>query len=210
MHIRADLTRPASVSSTDFAWVDSPLPGVQRVMLDRVGDEVAIATSLVRYAPGSSFDPHQHGGGEEFLVLDGVFSDEHGDYPTGTYVRNPPGTSHRPFSDQGCVLFVKLWQFDPEDNVQLSVELTGEPQLLFERGAERVQILTAAADSELLLEPCEKAQEVLVLEGSVVLDEQIYGRWSWLRLPAGQGTALASRPDSVLFHKTRPIFRTSV
>ena len=111
MRIRADFTQATSVSSADFEWVDSPLPGVQRVMLDRVGEEVAIATSIVRYATGSSFDAHLHGGGEEFLVLDGVFSDEHGDYPAGTYVRNPTGTRHRPFSDTGCVLFVKLWHY---------------------------------------------------------------------------------------------------
>lgn len=73
----------------DGDWVASPSPGVWRYPLDRVGGEVARATSIVRYALASSFSPHTHGGGEEFLVLEGVFSDEHGDYPAGTYVRNP-------------------------------------------------------------------------------------------------------------------------
>jgi hypothetical protein len=59
-------------------------------MLDRIGDEVARATSIVRYAPASHFSPHVHDGGEEFLVLEGTFQDEHGDYPVGSYVRNPP------------------------------------------------------------------------------------------------------------------------
>ena len=86
--------------------------GGQRVYLDRDGDEVAVATSIVRYAAGANFDPHGHALGEEFLVLEGVFSDEHGDYPAGTYVRNPPGTKHTPRSDPGCVIWVKLRQMD--------------------------------------------------------------------------------------------------
>ena len=63
-------------------------------MLDRRGEEVARATSLVSYAPGSHFERHIHDGGEEILVLEGTFSDEQGDYPTGTYLRNPVGSSH--------------------------------------------------------------------------------------------------------------------
>ena len=74
------------------------MAGVERRMLDRIGDEVARATSIVRYAAGSRFSPHTHGGGEEFLVLDGVFQDEHGDYPAGSYVRNPPTSRHTPGS----------------------------------------------------------------------------------------------------------------
>src|SRR5918993_663748 len=92
-------------------WAPSPMAGVERRMLDRVGGEVARATSIVRYAPGSRFSAHAHGGGEEFLVLEGVFSDEHGDFPTGSYVRNPPTSRHTPGSESGCTLFVKLWQF---------------------------------------------------------------------------------------------------
>jgi hypothetical protein len=90
-------------------------------MLDRIGDEVARATSIVRYAPHSHFAPHTHGGGEEFLVLEGVFQDEHGDYPTGTYVRNPPTSSHTPGSEPGCTIFVKFWQFDPEDRTPVRI-----------------------------------------------------------------------------------------
>jgi hypothetical protein len=54
-------------------------------------------------------------------VLDGVFQDEHGDYPAGSYVRNAPGTSHAPCSDVGCVILVKLWQFDPNDRHSLAL-----------------------------------------------------------------------------------------
>ncbi|MDH3695504.1 MAG: cupin domain-containing protein, partial [Gammaproteobacteria bacterium] len=115
MHLNADFSQRALVNSQQQAWFESPLPGVERRMLDRIGDEVARATSIVRYAPGSYFSPHTHSGGEEFLVLEGVFSDEHGDYGPGAYVRNPVGSSHKPFSENGCTIFVKLWQMKKDD-----------------------------------------------------------------------------------------------
>ena len=68
-------------------WIASPAGGVDRKMLDRIGDEKARATSIVRYAADSAFPEHEHPLGEEFYVLEGVFSDEHGDYPAGTYVQ---------------------------------------------------------------------------------------------------------------------------
>ena len=91
-------------------------------MLDRIGDEVARATTIVRYAPGSQFSPHVHGGGEEFLVLEGVFQDEHADFPAGSYVRNPPQSRFTPGSKSGCTMFVKLWQFDLTDHTHVRVD----------------------------------------------------------------------------------------
>ncbi len=108
-------------------WLASPCPGVWRHCLDRTGGEVARATSIVRYAPGAGFSAHAHGGGEELFVLDGVFSDEHGDYPAGTYVRNPPGSRHAPFSKDGCTIFVKVWQFSPGDERQLRIDTRATP-----------------------------------------------------------------------------------
>lgn len=122
MLIRSDFHERVVVRPGDEAWTPSPTPGVERVMLDRVGGEVARATSLVRYAPGSRFPAHVHAGGEEFLVLDGVFSDETGDFPAGTYVRNPPGSSHAPYTTDGCTIFVKLRQFAPEDDARIVID----------------------------------------------------------------------------------------
>ena len=119
MNLNADFTQRAAVHAASLPWQPSPTPGVDRRMLDRIGDEVARATSIVRYAPDSRFPAHTHGGGEEFLVLDGVFQDEHGDFPAGSYVRNPPGSRHSPGSAPGCTIFVKLWQFDPDDRAQV-------------------------------------------------------------------------------------------
>ena len=108
MELNADYSQRVVLNHHDLDWIGSPQTGVERRMLDRIGDEVAKATSIVRYAPGAKFDSHLHEFGEEILVLEGVFSDENGDYPAGTYMMNPPGSSHAPHSESGCVLFVKL------------------------------------------------------------------------------------------------------
>ena len=107
MQLNADLTLRASVHAAQQPWLASPLPGVERRMLHRLGQVVAQATSIVRYAPGSSFSAHTHTGGEEYLVLDGVFEDEHGRYPAGSWIRSPHLSLHQPFSKEGCTIFVK-------------------------------------------------------------------------------------------------------
>lgn len=94
MRINDDLTKPVTVHSAKLDWIPSPAAGVDRRMLYRVGGEVARATTIVRYAPGSSFPRHVHSGGEEILVLEGNFQDEHGDYPAGCYFRYPAAIVH--------------------------------------------------------------------------------------------------------------------
>jgi len=113
--VNADFALKAVMNTQDMNWEPSPVPGVERKYLDRVGGEVAIASTVVKYAANSSFTRHTHDGGEEILVLEGVFSDEFGDYPVGSYLRNPPKSSHTPFSKEGCTLFVKLRHFHPDD-----------------------------------------------------------------------------------------------
>ena len=107
MELHADLSKRALHDTNTLAWMPSPMAGVERRMLDRRGDEVARATSIVRYMPGSRFERHVHGGGEEFLVLAGVFQDDQGTYPAGSWLRNPPGSVHRPWSEPGCTIWVK-------------------------------------------------------------------------------------------------------
>lgn len=212
MHINANFQQAVLVHAADLPWVPSLMPGVDRRMLDRIGNEVARATSLVRYAPGSEFAPHTHGGGEEYLVLEGVFQDELGNHPMGRYVRNPPGTRHAPHSEQGCVIFVKLCQFDLNDRHSVEIDVPLQPviedlhrsgvgvQLLHVDGCEQVQVETWAPYTE-LREQVPHAAEWLVLSGSFELlaphslvqedsrqtvpqSISLY-RWSWLRLPAG-------------------------
>lgn len=194
--VHADFSAPVLLHAPELPWRPSPMPGVHRRMLDRVGQEVARATTIVRYAPGSAFSAHTHGGGEEFLVLEGVFQDEHGDYPAGTYVRNPPTSRHTPGSEPGCVIFVKLWQFDPHDRHQLSVEMASlarEPHplgpgigyaILHEDAHERVEYQVWEPWGSVDL-PLEGGGELFVLEGTIDIRDTTLHRHSWLRLPAG-------------------------
>lgn len=196
--INADFTRRAVVHAAKLPWVASPTPGVERRMLDRIGDEVARATSIVRYAPGSAFPAHTHGGGEEYLVLEGIFQDEEGDHPVGTYVRNPPTSRHKPGSEPGCTIFVKLWQFDPDDRQSLRVATAGvqaqEDQQrpgvavieLHADAHECVRIEHWAAGGVVAL-AAPDGLELLVLEGSFFGADETFLPWSWLRLPTADG-----------------------
>ena len=88
--VNQDFTKRIAINSEKETWHKSPSDGVERLYLERDdGGESAVATTIVRFAPGSKFDEHLHDGGEEFIVLEGTFSDEFGSYPKGTYVRNP-------------------------------------------------------------------------------------------------------------------------
>jgi anti-sigma factor ChrR (cupin superfamily) len=78
MNINSDYSQRVVINYHDLPWVASPESGVERCMLERQGDEVAKATSIVRYQPGSKFQMHTHEMGEEIFVLDGTFCDESG------------------------------------------------------------------------------------------------------------------------------------
>lgn len=195
MRINADLDTAVILNTGQMEWTPSPAPGVDRRMLYRVGAEVARATSIVRYAPGSAFPEHAHTGGEEILVLDGTFQDEHADYPAGSYFRNPPGTAHSPAAAEGCTIYVRLWQFRAGDTAQI-VRKPGEgspaplrdgvtaARLLFDDGAERVVIETWAPRTPVTV-PNDRGLEMLVLCGSVRIQGVDLGPQGWVRLPAG-------------------------
>ena len=213
MRINADFSKIATVVPSEDDWVRSPESGVDRLMLDRIGDEVARATSIVRYASGSSFPTHSHAKGEEFLVLDGVFSDESGDYPAGTYVRNPPGSSHAPFSKDGCRILVKLRQFDPVDLAHVVVDTTDEsawedagdgtsrlPLHVFDN--ERVEMRRAGAGQSIVAGESGGGAEVLVVRGSIASGDQELTAESWLRLPDGCAETLTAILPSTLWIKS--------
>jgi anti-sigma factor ChrR (cupin superfamily) len=212
MRINADFTKRASVHAGKLAWARSPMPGVERRMLDRVGEEVARATSIVRYAPESAFSSHTHPGGEEFFVLDGVFQDERGDYPAGSYVRNPPASRHTPRSQAGCTIFVKLFQFDPADRSHVTIDtrwaeaVAGREGVrlipLFNDGREDVRIEEWRAAAGVLLD-VPGGFEALVLEGSFAEGGETFTQHSWLRLPRGSRlAAVAGAAGARLWIKT--------
>ena len=204
MDINANFDERAAVHSERELWVPSPMRGVERRMLDRIGGEVARATTIVRYAPGSSFSAHTHTGGEEFLVLDGVFQDEHGDFPVGTYVRNPPSTSHTPSAADGATILVKLWQFDPEDRNQMVIDTTtheprpvseGRSEIpLFEDSRERVRIEIWVPEAS-VQDADHKGFEALVIEGSFTEGGEEFTKNSWLRLPVGHALNAVAGPE---------------
>lgn len=205
MRINEDLTKPVIVHSAKLDWVPSPSAGVDRRMLYRVGGEVARATTIVRYAPGSAFPRHIHSGGEEILVLEGTFQDEHGDYPAGSYFRNPPGTSHVPASKNGCTIFVRLWQYRKGDETQI-VRQPGEGEavpprqgvetarVLFDDGKERVLIERWLPDAMITVEN-RRGLEFLVLSGSLEVGSERLEAQSWGRLPAGEPLKSATGPE---------------
>jgi anti-sigma factor ChrR (cupin superfamily) len=178
MQLHTDYSQRVVIRPGDVAWAASPEPGVERLRLERDGEEVARATSIVRYAAGSKFAAHEHGGGEEFLVLDGVFEDEFGTYPAGTYVRNPVGSKHAPFSRAGTTIFVKLRQFLPEDQAAPRIDINKAqfypgtvPGLsvlpLHRYGREQVAIVDWAPGTKLFAHGHTGGEEVYVLSGTL-------------------------------------------
>jgi anti-sigma factor ChrR (cupin superfamily) len=198
MELHADLSQRALLDTSSLPWTASPMAGVERRMLYRRGEEVARATSIVRYAPGSRFERHSHGGGEEILVLEGSFSDEQGDYPAGTYLRNPVGSSHAPFSEEGCTLLVKLQQMHPADQQRQVIDTNKAAWLpglvsglevlpLHAFGSEHVALVRWAPGTVFQPHGHPSGEEILVLSGVFQDDQGSYPAGSWLRNP----------PDSV-------------
>lgn len=194
MNLNADFSARAVVRPGDVDWTASPMAGVERQMLDRMGAESGHATSIVRYAPDSSFSEHEHTGGEEFFVLEGVFSDQYGDFPAGTYVRNPIGTRHAPRSENGCTIFVKLHQFEEDDQRQFAVDTTSaafSPGViqgltvlpLHNHGAESVALVRWQPGTRFSRHRHWGGEEILVLEGTFQDEHGDYPKGSWIRSP---------------------------
>ncbi len=212
--VNADFNKRVVLDTNALPWIPSPQPGVDRRLLDRIGGEVARATSIVRYTPDSFFPGHLHAMGEEYLVLDGVFSDEHGHYPAGTYVRNPPGSRHTPFTEPGCTILVKLRQMLREDNKRIVIE---PDQRMFEvgtsvghdiatlfnhkNGDEKVSIERFAAGTTMPRQSIIDGEEVFVLSGAISDEHRDYGPGTWIRSPNGFECEIKSKDGAVLWRK---------
>lgn len=212
MRLNADFDQQVVIRPQDYRWQPSPMPGVERMMLDRIGDEVARATSLVRYAPNSTFSQHRHDGGEEILVLEGAFGDEHGLYPAGTYLRNPIGTAHSPIvGEEGALIFVKLHQFDAEDQEQKAIDThTAEWHLglvdglsvlpLHQHGHENVALVRWAPNTQFNPHRHWGGEEILVLEGTFYDEHGSYPAGSWLRSPHMSQHCPFTKEDGALIY----------
>ncbi len=192
-NLNLDYSKQVVINSNDSDWLPSPLPGVDRKPFAREGRESGHATSVVRYAPGSSFKAHDHPLGEEILVLEGVFSDENGDYPAGSYIRNPPGSSHAPFSKEGCVIFVKLQQFDEKDTKEVRINTASTAWLPGQGGLKVMPLHQFQTSSTALVKwPAGErflphrhygGEEILVLSGEFIDEHGRYPKGTWIRSP---------------------------
>jgi anti-sigma factor ChrR (cupin superfamily) len=212
MKLHADLSQRVVVESEAIDWVDSPMVGVQRRMLERDGEEVARATSVVRYAPDSHFSAHTHGGGEEFLVLEGLFSDEYGDYPAGTYIRNPVGSTHTPFSKEGCTILVKLWQMHPNDQQRVAIATKESPWAnglvkglqvmpLHSYGTENVALVKWDAGTYFQPHMHLGGEEIFVVDGVFEDEFGAYPKGTWLRNPSGSRHMPFSKSGCLIYVK---------
>lgn len=218
MLINADFSRRAELMTEQHQWIKSPQNGVERVMLDRVGAEKARATSLVRYAPNSHFPHHQHPGGEEILVLSGIFSADDKHYPAGWYLRNPPASGHTPYSDEGAVIFVKLRQMSSSEERHVAIDThdsanwqrVGNHEVcpLFSDDSEQVSLQRLNAGGvlfteDLVTQTVAGGAELLVVEGSLIEGAQTYKQGSWIRMPVGAQPQLkAGEEGTTIYLKT--------
>ena len=188
-----DFSQVVVIHTQQQPWIDSPAAGVQRIRLERESAESGHVTSIVKYAPGSKFTSHKHPKGEEIFVLEGVFSDENGDYPAGSYLRNPPGSSHAPFSKDGCTLFVKLNQFKELDQALLAINTLQQPWLpgqgnlrvkpLHQFQEESVALAHWPAGERFAPHKHWGGEEIFVLKGEFKDEHGIYPKGTWIRSP---------------------------
>jgi len=194
MDVNGDFSKRVVMHGQSLPWEPSPMPGVDRRRLDRINADQDRVTTIVRYAPNSHFSEHVHPGGEEFIVLEGVFEDDYGDWPAGSYIRNPPQSKHTPGSTLGCTIFVKLCQFQPEDRTFIHAN-RHKIGLVPERNRDGVSVspLYKDAHEDVRFERWEpgasvhvdaqNGAEVFVLEGSFRENEDSFRETSWLRSP---------------------------
>lgn len=215
MRYHADFDQRVVIYPHDYQWLPSPMPGVEPMMLDRIGDEVARATSIVRYAPNSTFSPHSHDGGEEFLVLEGIFADEHYSYPKGSYVRNPIGTSHAPIvGAEGATIFVKLHQFGEQDTEHKIIDTSSGQWFqgmvgglsvmpLHEFQAEHAAFVRWQPNTLFNRHQHWGGEEILVLEGTFYDEQGAYPKGTWLRSPhLSQHTPYTKDDGALIYVKT--------
>jgi anti-sigma factor ChrR (cupin superfamily) len=198
-----DFTQTVIIQTAEMDWQSSPSPSVWRKRLDLAGGlEAGRVTSLVRYDPDSQFPPHPHPDGEEIFVLEGVFSDEFGDYPTGTFILNPEGFRHAPFSKEGCVIFVKLRQYPGPDRKRIiintnvatwqSSKFNGVEMLsLYREDAypEDAHLTRFSAGTSVPMHVHSGGEEIFVLDGVFSDEAGDHPTGTWLRYPIGSSHA---------------------
>ena len=212
IQLRMDFTKFEVVDTNALVEVPAPVAGITRRMIERDGGEVARATSIVRYEAGRQFPRHSHGLGEEIFVLSGTFTDEHGTYPAGTYLRNPAGSSHQPYTDDGCELFVKLRHLDPQDQQRVVIDTSAgtwhpgsgpglQNMLLGGFGGERTVLVRWAPGTQVPPHTHATVEETLVLTGELQDEFHRYPAGTWFRAPRGSTHAPFSTGGALILIK---------
>jgi anti-sigma factor ChrR (cupin superfamily) len=212
--VNANFTQRVVIATDRLPWLPSPQQGVERRLLDRIGGEIARATSLVRYAPASTFPAHEHARGEELFVLSGVFSDERGDYGEGTYVRNPPRSRHAPRTAQGCTVLVKSRQMKPTEAKRIVLDtakavwkladpagLIRLPLHLAPDTGESVTLEQILPGAQLPEADLPGGEEIFILSGELSDRHGSYGAGTWIRNPAGSRSEIGSRSGATYWAK---------
>jgi len=212
--INSDFSIPVAIETQAMEWLDSPMPNVHRKRLELIGASMPRLTTVVRFAPDSYFKAHTHDGGEEFLVLDGVFSDAFGNFAKGSYVRNPPGTSHQPFTKEGCTILVKLRQFQSGDKIQFSINTANdrnwnkssavgvEHMPLHQFQSEQVGMYKFNNNSASLNLDIEALAEIYIFSGNLEINQKNYSQGYWLRYPASTSLEIKSLGEAIIWIKT--------
>jgi len=188
-----DFKKQLIINTHQQSWVESPMAGVWRKPLAREDVERGHATSIVKYDAGASFSAHDHPLGEEILVLEGTFSDERGDYKAGTYFRNPQGFRHAPFSKEGCIILVKLHQFQTDDTSHITIDTQNTQwrqgvgglmvMPLHEHGTESVALVKWPAGEVFQPHSHFGGEEVYVISGEFIDEHGRYPTGTWIRSP---------------------------
>ena len=218
MMLNMQMDQRVVIDTNQLEWQSSPAPGVLRKPLAREAAEHGHATSVVRYEPGSSFKTHQHPFGEEILVLDGVFSDESGDYGKGNYFRNPPGSSHAPSSGSGCTLLVKLHQFQADDAQHVCIDtratdwLPGQGGLqvmpLHQFGTESVALVKWPKDEKFKPHTHAGGEEIYVIRGEFIDEYGRYRAGTWIRSPPMSNHRPYVEEETIIWVKTGHLLET--
>lgn len=214
--INMDFSKRLVIQTAEQEWQKSPAVGVWRKPLEREDKESGHTTSIVKYEAGCSFSSHPHPFGEEILVLDGIFSDEHGDYPRGTYLRNPPGSSHAPFSKAGCIILVKLNQFGERDlnEVRINTEATdwqdgiGGLKVMSLHEFEHEHIALVKWPKGEVFQPHRHfgGEEIYVISGTFCDEYGKYPSGTWLRSPHMSQHHPLVEDETVIWVKTGHLF----
>jgi anti-sigma factor ChrR (cupin superfamily) len=221
--VHTNFDKRVVIKPEDYVWTPSPLPGVEQVILDRIGGGMGRATTILRYTANSEFPPHVHEGGEEILVLNGMYSDGNVEYPKGTYVRHPVGTSSTPrVGTNGTTLFIKSHQL-PKDETQPTVIDTNKTgwrpgvvaglqvMPLHEYEGVHVALVRWAPNTQFKPHSHWGGEEILVLDGVFYDEHDRYPKGSWIRSPhLSQHTPFTKEEGALIYvkvgHLSQPNF----